>query len=359
MKKLVLTGNNPLKWGHQQGESFKNEIHELNEIRQRLLRKYLSSWDPAKISSLCLSHLSTLEKRYPHLYSEVLGVHEASGLSLEELMVVNAYTDLRDFSFGEAARIEDGCSIIAVKSEKANWVAQTWDMHASATPYTVFLEYPEVPELNLQSQKVLSVTGCLGLAGINDNNVSVMINNMHCSEFDESGLIWTGLVRQLLNQKSAIAAAEYLKNNMPSSGHNYTICDADNAFNIETTGKRWNQTSLLTTGSDGFSLHTNHYIGELSENEIMERQSPTTHKRLDALNEYFSDQKWKEANGSELQKEFFEGGSACNTICIPPKGEDPDAGATCGGLIIDHNAKTAVGFQGLLSDNIKVEVKLK
>ncbi len=356
MKSLKLIGSAPKKWGQQHGEAFKDDIHALNEIRQRLLRKYLSNWDAGKIKTLCQAHLKTLETQYPELFQEVRGLHEASGLSMEDLMVLNAYTDIRDFSYGENTRVEDGCSIIAVKTKHANWVAQTWDMHASATPYTVFLDYPEVEERNCPSQKVLSVAGCLGLAGINQSGVSVMINNVHCKEFNESGLIWTGLVRQLLQQKNAREACEYIKDNLPSSGHNYMISDNQNAFNVEATGKRFEITSQLSLKEDGYYVHTNHYLGSLASTEIMERQSPTTQNRLRALENYFSDNKWDQATSSDLRKEFFESGSASKIICIAPP-MDPDGGATCGGLIVDQLNHTAVGFQGLWADNKRVTIK--
>ncbi|NCN41383.1 hypothetical protein GW916_09050 [bacterium] len=357
MKSIKFTGESPLEWGRQHGESLKTEIFELNEIRQSLLRKYLASWDSSKISTLCLAHLKTLESKYSNLYQEVLGVHQSSGLPLEDLMIVNAYTDLRDFSYGESNRVEDGCSIMAIKSENANWVAQTWDMHASATPYTVLLDYPEVPELELKSQKVLSVAGCLGLAGINHFGVSVMINNMHCKEFQTTGLIWTGLVRELLNQESAAIALEHLRSNLPSSGHNYMICDAKHALNVETTGKRLEVTSEISQDKGGHYFHTNHYLGSLANSEIMERQSPTTHKRYKVLEKYFSETDWQNAKAEQLQKDFFESGEVCSTICIPPSAKDANAGATCGGLIVDYKARVATGFKGLLNDGDTVSIR--
>lgn len=343
MKRLVLEGSSPRNWGQQHGETLKNEIHELNNIRQGLLRKYLKSWDSEKIQSLCQAHIHTLKKSYPSLFEEVSGTSEASGLPLEDLMILNAYTDLRDFSYGEAARIEDGCSTIAVSSPMAHYAAQTWDMHGNATPYTLLLEYPE--------QKVLSVAGCLGLAGVNRSGVAVMINNMHCSEVNAQGLLWTGLVRKMLEQHSAQSAREYLRRNAPSSGHNYLLSDSKEFVNIETTGKQQEETHAISRDQDnGFILHTNHYTGKLKKHEIIERQSPTTHRRLEALQNYFAKNAFDTLDSAQLTQDLFVDGAPAEVICIPCKDTSSDAGATCGGIIVDYKNEKVCCYQGLLKD---------
>lgn len=342
MKRIQLEGSDPRKWGQQHGETLKQEIHELNEIRQDLLRKYLKSWDPARISELCQAHIHTLKTRYESLHEEVLGTSEASGLSLENIMVLNAYTDLRDFSYGEATRVEDGCSIIALSTEKTHYSSQTWDMHGNATPYTLLLEYP--------NQKALSVAGCLGLAGINRHGVAVMINNMHCSEVFEGGLLWTGLVRKMLEQNSASAARRFLSENAPSSGHNYLLSDAQEFINVETTGRQQEQTDHVTHASNGLILHTNHYVGKLAEHEIMERQSPSTHKRMKSLKKYFEANPLESLTSEKLTQDLFIDGEPSEAICIPCKDTSSEAGATCGGIIVDYTNAKVTCYQGLLKD---------
>lgn len=348
---LKLQGNDPHQWGIQHGETLKKQIQELNLIRLHLLKGFLKTWSQEEITKLCLEHAETLKNRYPELYQECLGISKASGVSLEHLMALNAYTDLRDFSASSPARTEDGCSLVALKNKKSNYAAQTWDMHGSATPYMLLLEF-EKPN----PTRVLTVTGCLGLAGVNHHGLSVMINNMHCRETSRNGLVWPGLVRLMLQQKSALEAQKILSKNIPSSGHNYLLFDEQTALNIETTGKQWELTHSLTPANEsGFIFHTNHYVGKLKEFEILERQSPSTHKRYQALEQLCSTEASLHMETQSLQKNLFMEGKICDEICIPLSEKDPHAGATCGGLEVDHKTRKARAFQGMYNDQKFIE----
>jgi isopenicillin-N N-acyltransferase-like protein len=347
---LKLLGNDPREWGRQQGEHLRTQIRELNAIRQELLAGFLKGWSHGKIVDLCLDHARALEKKDADLWAEVQGLSEASGVKIADLMALNAYTDMRDFSAGDKARSEDGCSILAAKSSSANFCAQTWDMHGSATPYMLVLEVPgPVPA------HVLTITGCLGLAGLNQHGVSVMINNMHCRETNRHGLVWPGLVRKILRSRTVAAARSTLETNIPSSGHNYLLFDINDAVNVETSGQRFEVTSSLTGGESGYIIHTNHYVGSLKETEILDRQSPTTHARYGALEHFTRTHDVNSVTGETLKRGLFEEGSTCDLINFPYSDKNPHAGATCGGLYVDHVARKACAFAGLYNGNKRLE----
>lgn len=351
---LKLTGTNPREWGRQQGEVLRSPIREMNAIRQGLLAGFLKSWTREKILVLCKAHAATLERRDPDLFSEALGISEASGVSVEDLMALNAYTDMRDFSAGDHAKIEGGCSILAAKSNSVNFAAQTWDMHASAAPYMLLLEVPSPVPMH-----VLTITGCLGLCGVNDAGLSVMINNMHCSETNREGIVWPGLVRKMLATTSTAEATEVLSKNIPSSGHNYLIFDPKTASNIETSGLRYEETSKLSESDAGYLVHTNHYVGSLKSTEIMERQSHTTHDRMAALETFIHTHPVDNVKGSQLAHSLFIEGATCAAINIAPEAGAPHGAATCGGIMVDHKAKRASIFAGLYRDNQIIEWELK
>jgi len=350
---LKLTGSDPLEWGRQQGESLKNEIRELNAIRQELLASFLKNWSRERVLDLCRAHAETLHAKDAALFAEVQGISDSSGVSLEDLMALNAYTDMRDFSAGDDARSEDGCSILAAKSESANFCAQTWDMHGSATPYMLLLEVPGPVPMH-----VLTITGCLGLAGLNTQGLSVMINNMHCRETNRGGLVWPALVRKMLGVSKTQQATRVLAENIPSSGHNYLIFDRFTATNIETSGTRYESTGHIKEGASGYLMHTNHYVGSLKEIEILDRQSPTTHARMQALNAFAAAHPVSKVTGPELVHGLFVEGATCEALNFPPSPSAPHAGATCGGIYVDHIARRAAVFAGLYPQASRVEWRL-
>lgn len=333
MLKLSIQEKNPKKVGQIHGETFRKEIRELSEIRKELLRDYLKDWSWEDIEALSKKMVRRL-KDFPDLFEEFSGICEASHVSEAELVVLNNYTDIRDFSKNRQNAAEDGCSIFVVKNQRTNLCGQTWDMHASARPYALQMSFPD--------SHFLTVVGCLALTGVNSFGVSVFINNMHCTETNENGLMWPALVREMLKQKSAQAALRLLKTTLPCSAHNYLVCDREESFNIETTGQRFEVTSHITQKGAGF--HTNHFVGELKGTEILSRQSPTTHHRYVALQNYLGVE--REQTKSEIFQELFQKGQTAKTILIP-KPDDPHGGATCGGMIVDYQKSEVEFFMGL------------
>jgi isopenicillin-N N-acyltransferase-like protein len=282
-----------------------------------------------EIDELALAQARVLAG-YPDFYAEFTAIAESAHLSLADLVILNNYTDMRDFGG------EGGCSVVALRNARETLAGQTWDMHASATPYILHLSTPEA--------EILTVVGCLGLAGVGRKGVGVLINNLHSHEF-KVGLIWPALVRGMLLESSARAARNYMEKNLPCSGHNYLLVDAQEALNVEATGQR-----VATTGElrgSGVIFHTNHYVDpELSKTEILSLQSKTTHARHQALQRYFDQTDVESLNGTRLCEDVFTGARA-PAVCVHPPVGDPHGAMTCGGMLLDFKRKEGLSFGGL------------
>ncbi len=328
--------------GKIHGEAYRKEIHEIASIRQHLIRSFLktfSLWDLEKFYAKQVQALS----QFPELFEEFCGIAEGARIGLNELMVLNNYTDMRDFL--KCDPNDEGCSVFYFKNNKATVAGQTWDMHGSATEYVRYLR----TQHEGVDCTIFTVTGCLALAGVNSFGVGVLVNNLHSLECDVHGLMWPGLVKLiLLKAKDRMEAKSILDLHMPASGHNYIIYDSNGAFNIETTGKQWDISSSVENGADGYVFHTNHYTGKLKAFENAERKSSTTEGRWAALENVFSNT-YENLDFSLAKEELFVRGAAA-TICIPASKDKPNASATCGGLIYDLKAKKLELFKGLYTN---------
>ncbi|HVJ64747.1 MAG TPA: C45 family peptidase [Bdellovibrionota bacterium] len=332
--------------GHQHGETFRNQIHQLADIRRGLARGFFWNSSETALETYALAHVESLRK-HPDLFTEFYAIATAANLSLVDLMILNNYTDLRDFSVVDKSRKNDGCSVIGLRNAHRTLVGQTWDMHASATPFTVYME---LDEAGSDTQiKALTLTGCLGLAGVNSHGVSAMINNMHCLEVNPAGLAWNALVRKVLRAKTAAEGVRTIETNLPCSGHSYVVSDKEAVINVETTGLQVLTTARITAPG-GHTFHTNHYLNnELRKQENMERQSKTTHQRYHALETYFKTQSFADMTLADFERDFFSVGAAADTICMPAP-LDPHGPMTSGGLIIDHTERKGLAFQGIYND---------
>ncbi len=335
MQKIQLKGT-PKEQGRHHGENFKNHIQELFEIRNNLIEKVFAHTPKEKIELFLTEQVDFL-KKFPRSFAEFTGIAEGSGLTLNQIMALNNYTDFRDFIHnGDLG----GCSLLAIRNQTQVLSGQTWDMHASATPYIIHIECLEPVK-----HHILTVVGGMALAGVNEHGLSIFINNMHCNE-TRIGLMWGALVKEMLLKTSAKEALAFLKGNFPCSGHNYMICDLNDSINIETTGTR----SEITYDSSkpGVTFHTNHYVSLLRETEVLAKQSKTTHQRYDELQKYFDRKSIEDHNFKSIVNDIFKG-QETSSICIQ-KPENPNDPMTCGGLICDLKARKGEIFSGLYTD---------
>jgi isopenicillin-N N-acyltransferase like protein len=265
------------RWGQLQGESFRGEIQSLVAIRVYLCTKVGRFASEAQVLNAAAAHLPILRAYDGELYEEVLGVADGAALRPEEIVVANHYTDLRDLSpdpelwvpaptadqpslsspadasAGAHDSQGDGCSVLWAQSPSGRVLAQTWDMHATAIPYVMVLGVPAVGDR--PAHRVLSVTGCLGMAGMNSAGVAIAINNMFSTDAT-LGIVWPAMVRKALAQRTAVAARDVVMNSPIGSGHHYFIADRQQAFAIETSGTRRKQ---IFEGGASY-CHTNHCL---------------------------------------------------------------------------------------------------
>lgn len=343
-EKLVLKNLSATARGEVHGEKYRKEIHELVDIRRTLIRKYLPRWDETKINELAMKQARALS-RVPEIEAEFIGIAKGANISLEDLAVLNNYTDMRDFDPDEDVKMDaGGCSVLAVKTAKGTFCGQTWDMHASARDYLLVLE---IENENAPKQWVLTVAGCLALAGVNSHGLSILINNLHSRETSD-GLQWPALVRKMLLEKSAQAALTTMKQFPPASGHNYLLVDENTLLNVETTGRDFE----VTTQNQNICYHTNHYISRLSKHEITSRVSGSTKPRLERIEKFLG----ASFDPLSIPSEVFSHRGK-STVAVP-RPSSLSGSMTCGGMWIDYPKHEILFFRDSYSEGEEIRASL-
>ncbi len=351
--------------GRIHGESFAGEIRSLAELRTHLCRIVGGFASDADVAAAAALHLPVLADFDSELSEELLGIAEASQCSPEAIVILNHYTDLRDLgrsghlaakSHSDMAEAigGDGCTVIWADSAAGPVLAQTWDMHASATPYVIALETTDVE--GQVSAVLLSLTGCLGMAGLSSNGVAMAINNLHSTDA-QVGVVWSALVRKALTCQSAAAARDLVLSAPIGSGHHYVIADATEAFAIETSGKRRHVGFAATVGSAQSYVHTNHcLIDEIAEASRVPDGS-TTYDRLDLATKDLTDAPIRDADDAFIRLGSEQGypRSVCTNMATPDK---PHAAATCGALSADILGKRLLTCAGFPHGAVPTEFRL-
>ena len=264
----------------------------------------------------------------PSLYEEMEALAMAAGITPAEAVVVGGFTDLVDIvraNTGDAP-IEDDCTAVLNPVEKV--LAQTWDMHASAGEYVVFLKLDPIigPALVVQT-----TAGCLGQIGMNEAGIAVGINNL--TSFGKAGVTWPFVVRKVLQQTDLDSAVDCVVTANLAGGHNFLLMGPDGqGVNIEAMPR---SVQVRRVTQKPF-VHTNHCLDPKTRKE--ESVRPPEHvlssqTRLDRGTDLASD-----------LKAFFAEPS------IARRADEPSAVATCGAVIMRPGERLMESVWGVPGD---------
>lgn len=372
MRVLELpAGKSPREWGRIHGESFRGEVAALAQIRVYLCTKVGGFKTREQVMAAAAAHLPVLERYHAGLHAELVGIAEGAHVSPEEIVVANHYTDLRDLdpdpakwlpspladdanAHGQSAGAEglggDGCSVLFAESVTGRIVAQTWDMHATAIPYVMVLRVPE--SADGPAATLLSVTGCLGMAGMNTARVAIAINNLFSTDAT-LGVVWPAMVRRALHQRDAFAARDVIATSPIGSGHHYFVADRSAAIAIETSGTR--RKVIFQTDVDGDEqgrrprsyCHTNHSFDPDVSARSKVPATSTTYDRMAWLQADLA-----RAEVTNLDDAWTRLGSeegwprSINTNMATP--ESPHGAATCGAIAMNLDTGELYAQQGFI-----------
>ena len=285
--RVLQVSGSPYELGYAHGKAFAKEIGALTEERLHL------SCDPfwtggqqatldevLALGEACLRYHQEFD---PALMEEMQGMADATGIGVNELVIMNGFTDFVDVVANPAvlqhhrsstvAPGDDfdggGCTAFVIAPAAARdgqgYLGQTWDMHSTATPYVLLLDVrPEGGPALL----TFTITGCVGMIGMNEHGVAVGINNLLGAD-GRPGVHWVYVVRKMLAQRTADEALAVLRGAHLSGAHNYLLMGpgADGTvrgYNIEQMATR----AYVTPVEDVYA-HANHCL--ISEMTAVER----------------------------------------------------------------------------------------
>ena len=330
MRIVEITSNDPKERGQQHGETLRDQISEIAEIRIERMCNTSHYKRVKDVLALAHDHIPVLEKFDHNLYSELAGISAASNNSLERLIVLNHYTDMRDISPGGHADI-GGCSIIYSPTPTGPFLGQTWDIHESAMPYVLCLKFKDA--------LLFSIAGCLGMAGVNNSGVGVTINNLSSTDA-HVGVIWPALVRKILTHSSAQKACDEVMQAPNGSGRHYAIGDTAHFFGIETSGTK---KKVVWDLANKLYFHTNHCLDpEMRKTHIIRKDS-TTLERYKHL-----DEKIRTQDLSTKAHVFL----ALAEVSMPLNTCMPHSAATCGTLVLDLASRSMLACTGIANKEL-------
>lgn len=298
-----------------------------------------------KVLEAARAHLPVLAAFDAALSEELLGIAEGADLDPAHVVVLNHYTDLKDLGPAALSAFDEDCSAVVAQTPEGVVLGQTWDMHGSAEPFVMALHVPE--HEGAPAAWLLTITGCLGMAGMNAAGVGVTINNLR-SDDARVGVVWPALVRRMLRERRAEGAHEVLLGAPMSSGHHYLVASAERAYGVETSGVRKEVVfETVWTGEPRAYVHTNHCLGAHVAAVSSVAPTSTTRERYAWLEASIAARPIEGAMDLWARLGSHEGHprSVCTHLASE---EQPHAMLTCGAILMDLTGRRAWAARGCI-----------
>lgn len=191
---IELSGT-PKEMGEQFGAKYKDAINQFADKRMSRLRSFVKRYgkidvSEQKVLEIAETLLPAHQKFDTDTWQEFEAISKAADISLSKLLVVNGYTDLRDYicknlGFNDIEVRFEGCTGFIIDKtmsvDNKIIIGQTWDMSVEAMDYlAVVKKNPSIA--NKPKSMYLTTVGALGLIGLNNNNIAIGTTNLMAND---------------------------------------------------------------------------------------------------------------------------------------------------------------------------------
>ncbi|MGO1972178.1 MAG: C45 family autoproteolytic acyltransferase/hydrolase [Propionibacteriaceae bacterium] len=272
---LRLPQRDPVERGRAYGTALAGEVRHTIELYREA---YAAMGVPgAVITEVVDASLDLVRDWAPIQWDELSGIAAAAGVSLPELMMLTARTEILAHAPGDALE----CStVVALHPDRRPQTLQTWDWHGELAPTGVLLE------ANVDGRIVRTFTeiGMVGKIGVTAG-LGVHFNILHHrSDRSEFGVPVHVVMRRILDEASSLDdAVGIAKDATVGASTVLTVVEAGSADGPA----RAASLELAPAGVavvepvDGLLVHTNHFLDPgLAAGEATSDTS-TTGVRLD------------------------------------------------------------------------------
>lgn len=277
---VLAASGSPEEIGASHGTRFADQIRTYLTSRIALSREG-TDLDRDGIVDIAERMLPAHEAYDKALFIEMCAMADASGITPAEAVIVGGYTDFIDTvrAVAHGTAVEDNCTAVLTPdaaSDGAGFLAQTWDMHASATPHVFIFD---IRPSDGPHALIFTTHGTVGQIGMNEAGVAVGINNLTVSD-GTVGVTWPFAVRKALRSTTADDAIHAILSADLAGGHNYLVIDADGkGASIEATPSA----SSVETLADRPLVHTNHCLAPETQAVEGPRPEPLQRSSTDRL----------------------------------------------------------------------------
>jgi isopenicillin-N N-acyltransferase-like protein len=240
--------------GCQIGEACREQvIHSIADARYLLSQAYDSlqlTWEGAQIQSR--KYLPFAEERYPQYVDEMKGIASGSGVSFDDVVVVNAMEAVTMDALhltkctSMAVSLERTANGTVLLAHNEDWVPEdeqdVFMLHASPDNEPPFL--------------AMTYGALLPNIGLNAYGIAQCCDSVYPSD-SRIGIPRVVVSRAVLSAKTPADAIRHMLVHQRAAGYNHLLAhESGEMYNVEVSARRF----AVLDGTDGLLVHTNHYI---------------------------------------------------------------------------------------------------
>ncbi|WP_375460256.1 C45 family autoproteolytic acyltransferase/hydolase [uncultured Enterovirga sp.] len=273
---FITVRGEPLERGRQYGEQARERICKgIGHYKAQVARYALSSDD---IASLTRDYLPIVERFEPAFVEEMRGIAEGSGTTFEDILLLNARTEILKLAEKPALResltasrqVPDGCTAVIVMPEATATGrlihAQNWDWKAECAETGVVLkvEREDGPDL-----LTFTEAGALARTGLNASGMAITGNYLESDrDYREVGVPLALIRRKALESDNLALAMRTIYATRKSASNNMIVSHAGGiAINFECAPDE----TFQVHPENGLLVHANHWVSQAALAKLVDR----------------------------------------------------------------------------------------
>lgn len=336
---FIEVSGTPRNAGLQYGRKAASRIHRSIDIYRRLFAEKGVAWEQAREAAPRFT--TRIEQACPRIAEEMRAIAQGADVPFEDIVIINARTDLLHGYFGKAredADDVDGCTgavVLPGTTREGHMIhAQNWDWRDECVESSIVLKI--VPDVG-PSMLIFGEAGVMASVGLNNAGLAITTNHLE-SEGDGKGegLPNPILRRQVLAQCGLGPAIETVLKAARGSSTNFLISHREGeAFDLETTPEQ----VFWLTPEDDLLVHANHFVSTTARGTVRDVGLLTSADSLyrdSRVRRYLSRDRGR-VTLSTIQAAFQDRFGAPLAVCRSPM--PGKASATIATIIMDTTAQ--------------------
>lgn len=311
----IAVAGTPRQMGRQIGEAAGEEIRGFSQTAWDHIARRIGLSRPRALE-IAAASVPFARQYSPDMVEELEGVAEASGLTLDEIMLLQVRNQLRP-------EPEGGCTSLAMARGGAiragSLVAQNWDNDPALDPFTVVLTRRPTGKPAMMN---LTQAGLVAYIGFNDAGIGLCLNSLPAAS-RPLGVPHYFTVRGIYESDSLDGAIESVRRAQRAIPANIMLATPQGPADLEVTIDDVHV--VRKAGAPGIA-HTNHCLHpelQKTNSEFPELiQSHARQARIDSLLGFSSG---REPNLADVKQSLCDHEGYPHSICRH-RNDDPETG---------------------------------